>query len=75
MDSLAPLSKPSKKDAPVWRRSSFCRDGNCIEVASESDCEDVLVRSSLARALTLRFTRSEWVAFVAGVRAGEFDSQ
>ena len=34
---------------------------------------DVLVRDSKNRDVTLRFTRSEWIAFVAGVKAGQAD--
>lgn len=57
-----------------FRRSSFCRDANCVEVAALPG-DDVLVRDNKdprADAPALRFSPSEWEAFVAGVQAGEF---
>jgi Domain of unknown function (DUF397) len=53
--------------------SSFCSFGNCVEVGRTSD-GDVLVRDSKHRSQeALAFTPEEWTAFVAGVKAGEFD--
>jgi hypothetical protein len=54
-----------------FRKSSFCGSSACVEVA-QADGE-VLVRDSKDPAAALRFTADEWAAFVAGVRAGEFD--
>ncbi|MEJ2863486.1 DUF397 domain-containing protein [Actinomycetospora flava] len=52
------------------RRSSFCSDGGCVGVAMAGDEVRVVdTKSSEA----LRFTPEEWAAFVAGVKAGEFD--
>lgn len=63
-------------DAGVWRKSSFSGGagcGNCVEVAL-LDGGGVAVRDSKDRdGAVLVFTGGEWVAFVAGVRAGEFD--
>jgi hypothetical protein len=56
-----------------WRRSSLCSASSCLEVAFRGD--DVLVRNSQdPEGLVLRFTREEWVVFVAGVKGGEFDA-
>ena len=45
---------------------------NCVEVAFVADA--VGVRDSKDRSQqALRFTRSEWIAFIGGVKAGEFD--
>jgi Domain of unknown function (DUF397) len=56
-----------------FRTSSFCNYGSCVEVGAEPD-GSVLVRDSKdAGRQTLTFTRDEWVAFVKGVKAGEFD--
>jgi hypothetical protein len=53
--------------------SSFCSLGNCVEVGRTSD-GDVVVRDSKDRSQeALAFTAEEWTAFVAGVKAGEFD--
>jgi hypothetical protein len=56
-----------------FRVSSFCSFGNCVEVG-RTDNGAVLVRDSKDRAQqALAFTDEEWSAFVAGVKAGEFD--
>ena len=53
--------------------SSFCSFGSCVEVGRSPD-GTVLVRDTKDRAQQpLTFTDEEWVAFVAGVKAGEFD--
>jgi Domain of unknown function (DUF397) len=56
-----------------FRVSSYCNFGNCVEVGRTPDGL-VLVRDTKddARA-ALSFTDEEWAAFVAGVKAGEFD--
>jgi hypothetical protein len=58
--------------APVWRKSSKCANGTCVEVARVDD-NTYLVRDSKQPANpALSFTGEEWTAFVAGVQAGEF---
>lgn len=63
-------------DAPArepltWRRSSYCSDSSCVEVAQSGD--DVLIRDSKdPGGPALRFSRREWAAFVSGVIDGEF---
>ena len=53
--------------------SSYCSYGNCVEVGRSADGV-VLVRDTKDRAQqALAFTDEEWAAFVAGVKAGEFD--
>jgi hypothetical protein len=58
-------------DGTTWHKSSASGSSNCVEVKRSSRC--VLVRDSKNRALQLEFTLAEWAAFLAGVRAGEFD--
>ncbi|MFF5206358.1 DUF397 domain-containing protein [Streptosporangium sp. NPDC000396] len=71
----------------VWRKSSLSTDGsNCVEVSRaagdtavashKADQDELfLVRDSKDRGgPVLAFTRSEWDAFVGGVKLGEFDS-
>lgn len=54
-----------------WRKSLVSGNGNCVEVAFVG--QSVLVRHSKDRGgATLTFTLSEWDAFLAGVRNGEF---
>lgn len=56
----------------IWRKASFSGNNGCVEVADTSD--HVWVRDTKDReGPVLAFTRSEWTAFLAGVRAGEFD--
>ena len=56
-----------------FKISSFCNFGNCVEVGRTDDGA-VLVRDTKDRAQqALAFTDEEWAAFVAGVKAGEFD--
>ena len=57
-----------------FNRSSFCNWGNCVEVGTAHD-GSVIVRNSKDQdgARSLAFTREEWIAFVRGVKAGEFD--
>lgn len=55
-----------------WRRSTWCTSSSCVEIGVRG--EMVLVRDSKsADALPLAYTKEEWDAFVAGVKAGEFD--
>lgn len=57
-----------------YRISSFCNLGGCVEVGQSPD-GSMVVRDSKdpERRQALTFTRDEWVAFLAGARAGEFD--
>jgi hypothetical protein len=61
----------------VWRKSSFSgENGNgsgCVEVAFFPD-GSVALRDTKDRALAPhRYTAADWLAFIAGVRAREFD--
>jgi hypothetical protein len=57
----------------TFKTSSFCTLGNCVEVGRSPE-GTVVVRDTKDRAQeALTFTDEEWVAFVAGVKAGEFD--
>lgn len=57
----------------TWRKSTRSGgQGNCVEVADAPDA--IGVRDSKdPSGPNLVFTRSEWRAFVDGVKAGEFD--
>ena len=56
-----------------YKVSSFCSFGNCVEVGRSPE-GTVVVRDTKDRGQeALTFTDEEWVAFVAGVKAGEFD--
>jgi hypothetical protein len=55
----------------AFRRSSFCGNGACVEVA-EVDGQFLVRDSKNPDQRALSFTRDEWVAFVSGVEAGDF---
>ena len=61
----------------VWRKSSFSgTDGNndnCVEVAALPDGRIAMRNSKHPEAGTVYFTRKEMAAYIAGVKAGEFD--
>jgi Domain of unknown function (DUF397) len=61
-------------DHVTWHKSSYSNGtgGACVEVADLS--ADRAVRDSKdPTGPALMFTATEWAAFTAGVRAGEFD--
>lgn len=70
-------SNPSGNCVEVldWRKSTKSGPStDCVETAF-ADNGDVLVRDSKDRSgPVLRFTATEWDAFVAGAKNGEFDA-
>jgi hypothetical protein len=56
-----------------FRRSSFCGDLNCVEVATGPD-GSILLRDTKddRNGSILCFTEQEWNDFLRGVAAGEF---
>jgi uncharacterized protein DUF397 len=56
-----------------WRKSTLSGVENCVEVAFLGD--QVLTRDSKdADGPPQVYDRAEWAAFIAGVKAGEFDA-
>jgi hypothetical protein len=56
----------------TWRKSTASGGGDCVEVAFTEGA--VLVRKSQdPLGPKLSFSRSEWIAFLAGTQRGEFD--
>jgi hypothetical protein len=57
----------------VYQKSSYSNSSQlCVGVAHKNN--DVLVINTKTQDLVLRFTREEWRAFIAGVKANEFDA-
>ena len=57
-----------------WRKSTFSGGGNdCDEVADLPDGTRLVRHSHHPDGLVLEYTATEWAAFTAGIRAGEFD--
>ncbi|MGQ0718577.1 MAG: DUF397 domain-containing protein [Pseudonocardiales bacterium] len=56
----------------VYRTSSRCATGGCVEVAPLPD-GGAVVRDTKDRTRELTFNGQEWADFVSGVKDGEFD--
>lgn len=58
----------------LWRKSSFSgTEGNCVETSTLPDGGRAVRDSKDPNGPRLSFTKSEWDAFIKGVKAGEFD--
>lgn len=66
--TLLAAAEPDPDDA-AWTVSSTCLDNACVEVAFHGG--GVRVRDTTGT--TLQFTGAEWVAFLGGVKLGEFE--
>ncbi|MER8000664.1 DUF397 domain-containing protein [Streptomyces sp. NPDC095613] len=56
----------------VWQKSSFSDPGaQCVEIADHNG--GILIRESDDPDVVTTTTRAKFAAFVAGVKAGEFD--
>ncbi len=64
----------SKESKPSWVKSTFSQSSDCVEWALAPDSAHILVRHSKdPDGSQLRFTVSEWRAFVSGIAVGEAD--
>jgi len=61
------------KGTLVWRKSTFSEPTNCVEVALLPDGGALTRDSKDPSGPVHGFTAGEWTAFLAGVKAGEFD--
>jgi Domain of unknown function (DUF397) len=59
--------------AATWRKSTNSGDGGCVEVAMVSGVAVGVRDSKNPTSGYLVFAPSEWSAFLAGVKHGEFD--
>jgi hypothetical protein len=57
---------------PAWRKASFCASGECVEVTQRNGMI-VLRDSKQPNGSVISYTREEWLSFVLGIKAGEFD--
>jgi len=65
----------NNNDHVTWHKSSYSNGtgGACVETA-DLDADGRAIRDSKnPTGPALTFTATEWAAFTAGVRAGEFD--
>jgi len=57
----------------TWKKSSYSAgQGACVAVTQFTDAR-VGVKHSITKGPRVLFTPREWEAFIAGVKAGEFD--
>jgi hypothetical protein len=62
----------TERSGIAWRRSTYCANNSCVEVALLDN--QIAVRDSKDQnGPVLRFTPTEWSAFLDGAREGEFD--
>ncbi|MGI5245842.1 DUF397 domain-containing protein [Dactylosporangium sp. CA-139066] len=60
---------------PRWRKSSYCGNSTCVEVADLAS-DGIFVRDAKnPDASVLSFGRDTWGAFVTGIKDGDFDLQ
>jgi hypothetical protein len=80
--SATPNPAPENGAAPratlltgaAWRKSSYSNGAtNCVEVALLPDGGVAVRHSRRPDAEVIVYSRSEWAAFVAGVKDSEFD--
>ncbi|NAS22552.1 DUF397 domain-containing protein [Herbidospora sp. NEAU-GS84] len=57
----------------VWKKSTLSTAGNCVEVACLEEGRVGVRDSKDQSGPALFFTKSEWQAFIGGVKRGEFD--
>lgn len=65
-------SKPHMLGELNWRVALTCSGGECIRVASQGD-EIVIGDSKNPNGPVLTYSRTEWHAFVGGIRQGIFE--
>ena len=59
--------------AVPWRKATASESNGCVEVAPLPDGGVAVRDSKNPVGPVLSFSRHEWVSFLLGVRAGEFD--
>lgn len=58
-----------------WYKSSFsANEPSCVETRFHADGSVDVRNSNIPDSPVNHFTREEWVAFIEGARAGEFDA-
>ena len=58
-----------------WVKSSASyANGTCVETTSVKEGEILVRNSTNPEGPILAFTKAEWVAFIIGAKAGEFDA-
>lgn len=69
---MQPFDDPSAPGTLAWRVARDCDAGSCVRVAPSADMI-VIGDTKNPNGPVLAYSRAEWVAFVTGIRAGDFD--
>jgi hypothetical protein len=66
-----PRGQPLYEARYAWRKSSFCANGECVEVARRNGL--ILMRDSKEPGrCVLRYKGAAWRSFVRAIKAGDF---
>ena len=57
----------------AWRVARDCNGGSCVQVAAPSQDKILIGDSKRSDGLAMSYSRDEWVAFVQGIKEGDFD--
>ena len=69
---MPPVDAAPTPGSLAWRVARDCDAGNCVRVAPRADMI-VIGDTKNPDGPVLSYSRAEWVAFVDGIRAGDFD--
>ncbi|WP_432832284.1 DUF397 domain-containing protein [Dactylosporangium sp. CA-092794] len=58
---------------PAWRKSSYCGNTTCVEVAGLASSVVMVRDAKNPDGSRLSFGRDSWGAFMAGIKDGDFD--
>ena len=56
-----------------WTTANSCAAGNCVRIAATGDGQTLIGDTKYPSGPVLRYTKDEWVAFLAGAKNGDFD--
>jgi hypothetical protein len=62
-------NEPALDADPKWQASSFCNNGNCVEVALLSSDTIGVRDNKYSHGPVLQFSATEWSAFIADIAA------
>ena len=67
------LHRTLRAEGSVWRKSSFCSGGQCVEAIVQNDV--IALRDSKSpHGRVIKFTIGEWATFIDSIKTGEFDT-